>query len=101
MKGINYAIKAAMLGGMVLVLSASPLLASGENKAENEKAKVEINKLEINKIDKNKIDEVMLGVKKLEGLGDLRINRLGLNRIKLLDEDILGENIEDLLDIAD
>ena len=61
MRGINCTIKNALLGGMVLVLSASPLLASGENKVENEKAKVEINKLEINKIDKSKIDKVMLG----------------------------------------
>jgi hypothetical protein len=89
MRSINYAIRGAMLGGMVLALSSSPALASGENKMENENPKVEIVKVE-----KDKVEKVMLGEKKVEDkLGDLRIHR-----IDLLDEDILGEGIlEDLL----
>ena len=52
MRGINCAMRSAMMGGMVLVLSASPALAFGENKMVNEKPKVEIIKVEINKVDK-------------------------------------------------
>jgi hypothetical protein len=98
MRIINCAIRGAMLGGMVLALSAGPALASGENKMgnemENEKGKVEINKVE-----KDKDEKVMLHEKIVkEKLGGLRVKELGIHRINLLDEDILGEEaLEDIL----
>ena len=92
MRSINCVIKGAMLGGMVLVLSTSPALASGANKVLDEKPKVEINKVEIKKVEK----AMLLEKKSEEKLGVLRINRLGIDRINLLvDEDILGVILED------
>jgi hypothetical protein len=98
MRNINYIIKGAMPGGMVLALSASPALAFGENKVVNEKAKVEINKVEKNKVDKamleeKKVEELM--VMKLKSNSDLvhKNNPLGIHRNLLLDEDLLGEGL--------
>ena len=102
MRIINCAIRGAMLGGMVLVLSGGPALASGENKMgnemENEKGKVEKNKVE-----KNKDEKVMLHEKIVkEKLGGLRVKELGIHPIDLLDDDILGEEeLEDILDEED
>ena len=92
MRGINCAIKGAILSGMVLVLSTTPALASGENKLMDEKPKVKIIKVENDKDEKEMRQE-----KKVEDKLDvLRIKRLGIDRIKqLLDEDILGEILED------
>lgn len=92
MRGINCAIKGAILSGMVLVLSTTPALASGENKLMDEKPKVKIIKVENDKDEKEMRQE-----KKFEDKLDvLRIKRLGIDRIKqLLDEDILGEILED------
>jgi hypothetical protein len=98
MRSINSAIKVAMLAGMAAVLSTGPALASGENKAMNEKPKVEI------KVEKNEVEKVMLQEKKAEEkLDKLRINRLGIHGIDLLlDEDILGEEaLEDILGEVD
>lgn len=99
MRGINCAMRSAMLGGMILVLSASPALASGENKMLNEKAKVEINKVEKNMDEKEMREEKKVG----EKLGVLRINKLGIHRLNLLLdedilEDILGEELEEELE---
>jgi len=87
-----------MLGGMVLALSAGPALASGENKMENEMEN-EKGKVEINKVEKDKDEKVMLHEKIVkEKLGGLRVKELGIHRINLLDEDILGEEaLEDIL----
>jgi hypothetical protein len=90
MRSINYAIKGAMLGGMVLVLSTSPALAFGANKVLDEKPKVEINKVEI-KVEKNKVEKAMLEENKAGDYGVLRNDRVGIRRINLLGEDILGE----------
>jgi len=92
MRSINYAIKGAMLGGMVLVLSGSPALAFGDNKAVDEKAKVEINKVEKVMLQDKKVEEQK--VMKLEANSDSRVlrnNLVGIRRINLLGEGILGE----------
>ena len=99
MRGINCAIKGAMLAGMVLVLAASPALASDENKMENEKAKVEINKVEKVMLQEKKVEELpVMKAKANSDLGALRINQLAIRRINLLDEGILGEGILGLED---
>ncbi|HXE98254.1 MAG TPA: hypothetical protein VN642_17760 [Dongiaceae bacterium] len=97
MRSINYVIKGAMLG-MVLVLSASPALAFGENMMEIEKAKVEVNKVEVNKVDINKGENVM----KAEDHGDSKV-KAHEDAGALLDEGLLGEDIlgEALLGIED
>jgi hypothetical protein len=78
----------SLLVGTVLVLSTSPVSASGEDKVMNDKGKVEINKVE-----KDKDKKEMIEVKKLKDkLGELRIHRIDL----LLDEDILEEIHEDI-----
>ena len=96
MRGIYRAIKGAMLGGMILVLSASPALAFGANKVLDEKPMVEINKIEkVNKIEKaNKVEQEKLQVKKAEEPVVMKMNsHLGLGELLgegILDEDILG-----------
>jgi hypothetical protein len=99
MRSINYTIKGAMLAG-VLVLSTSPALAFGANKAANEEPKVEINKVEINKVEKTKVEKAMLQEKKVEEmkanshssvlLGEGILDEEG---IILGEEDILGEGL--------
>jgi hypothetical protein len=102
MRSINRAIKGAMLGGMVLVLSTGSALAFGENKAVNEKPKVEINKVEKVMLQEKKVEErPVMKAKANSDLGALRINQLAIRRINLLDEGILGEEgilgLEDIL----
>jgi len=91
MRSINYAIKNAMLAGMVLALSAGPALAFGDIKVANEKPKVEINKVEKAMIEAKKVEEQpVMRPKANSDLGVLR-NRIGIERINLLGEGILGE----------
>jgi hypothetical protein len=95
----NGATLVSLLIGMVLVLPTSSALGFGENKVLNEKPKVEINKVEKVKVDEvmlkeNKVDEMLVMKPKADSdLGLLRINALGIRRINLLDEGILGEGL--------
>jgi hypothetical protein len=92
MRSIYGAIKVTMLGGMVLVLSAAPALAFGENKVLDEKPKVEINKVEIKKAEINKAEKAMLQEKKVEEPVAVKMKSiLGLG--ELLEEGLLGEGI--------
>ena len=92
MRSINCAIKGAMLGGMVLVLSTGSALAFGENKVVNEKPKVEINKVEKEMLQVKKVEEeLVMKAKAHSDSGALRINPLAIRRINLLNEGILGE----------
>jgi hypothetical protein len=92
-RNINYAIKNAMLVGMVLALSSTPALASGAHKADIEKAKAEINKVEKTKAEKampeeKKIDEQMV----MKPKADWHSSGL-LGEGILGEEDILGEGL--------
>ena len=97
MRIINCAIRGAMLGGMALVLSAGPALASGENKMVNEKAKAEINKVDIKKaenvmLEEKKADEhLVMKAKANSDLGALLGE--GILGEGILGEGILGEGI--------
>src|SRR6185369_2852892 len=99
MRNISYITKSAMLAGMVLVLSASPAMAFGGNKAVDEKAKVEMNKVENIKAEKAMLEEKKVEEQKvmeLKANSDLGVhikNPLGIHRNLLLDEDILGEGL--------
>jgi hypothetical protein len=99
MRIINYAIKNAVLAGMVLALSAGPALAFGDIKVANEKPKVEINKVEKAMIEAKKVEEQpVMKPKANSDLGVLRINLLGEGilgeeGIILGEEGILGEGL--------
>jgi len=87
MRSINCAIKGLMLGGMVLVLSAHPALAFGENKMVNEEAKIEKNK-----VDKIKLENVMIEEKKVEEPMVMKTKSTTDSGL-LLGEGIVGEDI--------
>jgi hypothetical protein len=83
------------IGGVALILSASPALAFGENKVVNEKPKAEIIKVEKVILQEKKVEELM--VMKPKANSDLAVhknNPLGIHRNNLLlDADILGEGL--------
>ena len=95
MRGIYCTIKGAMLGGMILILSASPALAFGANKMVNEKMVNEKAMVEMIKVEKvNKVDKAMLQEKKVDEAVVMKKNAIiGLGELLgegILPEDILG-----------
>ena len=95
MRNIYWTMKGAMLGVIILALSASPAMAFGENKMVNEKMVNEKAMVEMNKVEKlNKVEKVMLQEKKVEEpMVMIMKSNLGLGELlgeAILDEDILG-----------
>jgi hypothetical protein len=93
MRNIYWTMKGAMLGGIIVALSASPAMAFGENKMVNEKMVNEKAMVEMIKVEKvNKAEKVMLQEKKVaEPMVMIMKPNMALGEI--LGEGILGEDI--------